>query len=52
VTPPVVSTDSVRIELRFGEELATATRVGSPVAREFAATLPLQLNLRNPMGQA
>jgi hypothetical protein len=49
---PAVSTDSVRIELRFGDELATATLAGSPAAREFAAMLPLQVNLRDPMGQA
>ena len=51
-TPPPDSTDSVRIELHFGDELATATLAGTPAAREFAAMLPLQLDLRDPMGQA
>ena len=50
--PPPNSADSVRIELHFGDELATATLAGTPAAREFAAMLPLQLNLRDPMGQA
>ena len=47
-----VSTDSVRIELHFGDELATATLAGTPAAREFVAMLPLQLDLDDPMGQA
>jgi hypothetical protein len=52
VSPPSASTGSVRIVLRFGDELATATLSDTPAAREFAAMLPLQLNLRDPMGQA
>jgi hypothetical protein len=51
-TPPPVSTDSVRIELRFGNELATATLGRTSAAREFAAMLPLQLDLGDRMGQA
>jgi hypothetical protein len=46
------STDSVRIVLRFGEESATAVLSDTPAAREFAATLPLEVNLHDPMGQA
>jgi hypothetical protein len=52
VTSLPVSTHSVGIELRFGDEVATATLVGSPAARQFAALLPLELDLRDPMGQA
>ena len=42
----------MRIVLRFGDESAAATLADTPAAREFAATLPLQLDLRDPMGQA
>jgi len=52
VTPPPVSTESARIELHFGDEHATATLAETPAAREFAALLPLQLDLHDPMGQA
>jgi hypothetical protein len=52
VSPPSTSTGSVRIVLRFGDEFATATLSDTPAAREFAAMLPLQLKLRDPMGQA
>jgi hypothetical protein len=52
VSPPSASTGSVRIVLRFGEEFATATLAETPAAREFAAMLPLQLELHDPMGQA
>ncbi len=38
--------------LRFGNETAAATLAGTPAAREFAAMLPLELDLRDPMGQA
>jgi hypothetical protein len=38
--------------LRFGDEFATATLSDTPAAREFAAMLPLRLELRDPMGQA
>jgi hypothetical protein len=52
VSPPSASNGSLRIVLRFGEEAATATLSDTPAAREFAAMLPLQLKLRDPMGQA
>jgi hypothetical protein len=52
VSPPSVSNGSVRIVLRFGDEFATATMSDTPAAREFAAMLPLQLRLRDPLGQA
>jgi hypothetical protein len=45
-------TGSVRIVLQFGDEFATATLSDTPAAGEFAAMLPLQLKLRDPMGQA
>ena len=51
-TPAPPSTGSVRIVLRFGDDLAAATLADTPEAREFAATLPLELDLRDPMGQA
>ena len=50
--PPSASTGSARIVLRFGDEFATATLSDTPAAREFAAMLPLQLKLHDPMGQA
>jgi hypothetical protein len=53
---PVPSTGSevgwVRVVLRFGDEVATATLTDTPAARSFAAMLPLDLDLRDPMGQA
>ena len=52
VTPAASSSGSVRIVLRFGNETAAATLAGTPAAREFAAMLPLELDLRDPMGQA
>ena len=52
VSPRSASIGSVRIVLRFGDEFATATLSDTPAAREFAAMLPLQLELRDPMGQA
>lgn len=52
VTPTSASTDSVRIVLRFGNETAAGTLADTPAAREFAAMLPLNLDLRDPMGQA
>jgi hypothetical protein len=42
----------VRIVLRFGDEFGAATLSDTPAAREFAAMLPLQLKLDDPMGQA
>jgi hypothetical protein len=52
VSQPSASTGSVRIVLRFGDEFATATLSDTLPAREFAAMLPLQLELHDPMGQA
>jgi hypothetical protein len=51
-TSPTGTADSVRVVLRVGGGVATATLDDTPAAREFAAMLPLQLNLRDPMGQA
>jgi hypothetical protein len=44
--------DSVSVVLRVGNGRATATLDDTPVAREFAAMLPLRLNLHDPMGQS
>jgi hypothetical protein len=52
VTPISASTDSVRVVLRFGNETAAGTLADTPASREFAAMLPLELDLRDPMGQA
>ena len=52
VSPPSASNGSVRIVLRFGDDFTTATLSDTPAAREFAAMLPLELKLRDPMGQA
>lgn len=46
------SAGPVRIVLRFGDEVATGTLMDTPVARNFAAMLPLDLDVRDPMGQA
>ena len=46
------SMNSVRIVLRFGDESAAATLADTPAAREFAAMVPLEMNLHDPMGQA
>jgi hypothetical protein len=52
LTSPRASTGSVRVVLRLSNGLATATLDDTPVAREFAAMLPLQLELHDPMVQA
>ena len=52
VTPMSTQSDSVRVVLRFGDETAAATLADTPAARELAAMLPLELDLRDPMGQA
>jgi hypothetical protein len=44
--------DAVRVVLRVDDDLATATLADSAAAREFVALLPLELDLRDPMGQA
>jgi hypothetical protein len=51
-TPTPPSVDAVRVVLWFGNESAAATLANTPAAREFAAMLPLDLDLRDPMGQA
>ena len=38
--------------LRLSDGTATATLADTAAAREFAALLPVQLTLRDPMGQA
>ena len=52
VTSPRAAAGSVRVVLRLSNGLATATLDDTPAAREFAAMLPLQLELHDPMGQA
>jgi hypothetical protein len=52
LTPAWTSTGSVRVVLSFGNESATATLADTPAAHEFTAMLPLELDLRDPMGQA
>jgi hypothetical protein len=52
LTSPRAPTGSVRVVLRLSNGLATATLDDTPAAREFAAMLPLQLKLHDPMGQA
>jgi hypothetical protein len=51
-TTPRAATGSLWVVLRLSNGLATATLDDTPAAREFAAMLPLQLDLRDPMGQA
>ena len=46
------STGWVRIVLRFDQEVVAASLADTPPAREFAAMLPLELHLGDPMGQA
>jgi hypothetical protein len=52
LTSPRASTGSTRVVLRLSNGIATATLDDAPAAREFAAMLPLQLKLQDPMGQA
>lgn len=47
-----LSTNRLRIVLGVGHGLATATLQDTPAARQFAAMLPLELSLHDPMGQA
>jgi hypothetical protein len=51
-TSPMASAGSLRVVLRLSNGLATATLDDTPAAREFAAMLPLELKLHDPMGQA
>ena len=44
--------EGVRVVLRFRDDMAIATLTDTPAARSFAAMLPLDLDLRDPMGQA
>jgi hypothetical protein len=43
---------ATRVVLRFDGRVATASLDDTPVARQFAAMLPLTLHLSDPMGQA
>jgi hypothetical protein len=52
VAPTSTSNGSVHVVLRFGDETTTATLADTSAARDFAALLPLELDLRDPMGQA
>lgn len=52
VAPASTSTVSIRIVLTVGTETAAATLADTSAARELAAMLPLELDLRDPMGQA
>jgi hypothetical protein len=47
-----VPASSIRVVMRFGDQIATATLADTPAARRFAAMLPLEVDLRDPMGQA
>jgi hypothetical protein len=42
----------VRIELVVGDRIATATLTETPQARDFAAMLPVTLNMEDRFGQA
>lgn len=46
------ATAGERIVLRFDDEVVPATLADTMMARQFAAQLPLNLDLRDPMGQA
>lgn len=48
----VAAGTSTRVVLRFDDRLATAVLDDTAVAREFAAALPITLQLSDPMGQA
>lgn len=52
INPDSASSESIHIVLRFGSGTAVATLADTRAAREFAAMLPLDLDLRDPMGQA
>jgi hypothetical protein len=42
----------IRIALLFGDDIATATLADTPAAHEFAATLPVTIDLQDRFGQA
>ena len=46
------STGWARVVLRFDEEVVAVSLADTASARQFAAMLPLDLDLRDPMGQA
>ena len=50
--PAAGATGGTRVLLRLSDGTATATLADTAAAREFAALLPVQLTLRDPMGQA
>ena len=50
--PPASSPGAVQVVLRLPDGAASATLADAAAARAFAAQLPLQLTLRDPMGQA
>jgi len=50
--PGADSSGATQVVLRLSDATATATLKDTGAAQEFAALLPLQLTLRDPMGQA
>ncbi len=50
--PAISSSDGTQVVLRLSSGTATATLEDTPTARQFGALLPMQLTLRDPMGQA
>ena len=50
--PAADASAGTQIVLRLSDGTATATLENTAAAREFAAQLPVQLTLRDPMGQA
>ena len=53
VTQPAAdSSGGTQVVLRLSDGTATATLKNTAAAQEFAALLPVQLTLRDPMGQA
>jgi hypothetical protein len=41
-----------RVTMRVGDQVATATLADTPAGREFAAMLPITVDLQDPFGQA
>ena len=52
VTSGPASAGSMRILVRFGDRAVDGTLNDTAAARQFAAKLPLEVELRDPMGQA